>query len=362
MPVLRAALCAVALASFIEPLPLFAHEGHDHGAQTPAPIANLVPRGEAASETYELVAIARGDELTMYVDRFSTNEPVDDATIEIETPVGPATATGKPGEPYRLITPWSSKPGSYDLIFTVTKAGSADVLPLTLIVPPNGHREASRSALVDGGGYKEHARNLPAIVIAGLGGFAAGIGLMLLMKRRGQAAVLILVGALSILNGTVRAHDGHDHAEPTPSIPSVRDVAQRLPDGGVFVPKSTQRILAIRTLTAESALHRRTVELPGRVIPDPNASGFVQASVGGRLSPRPVAFSGLGHRSRRATFSPMSNRRFRPSIFLTCVSARANSISKFPSLSVGSRDTKPSHRAVPLRAPSSKIPAQNCKG
>jgi hypothetical protein len=38
------------------------------------------------------------------------------------------------------------------------------------------------------------------------------------------------------------------------------------------------------------------VELPGRVIPDPNASGYVQAAVGGRLSPPPGGFPRLGAR------------------------------------------------------------------
>lgn len=294
MPVLRAALCAVALTSFIEPLPLLAHEGHDHGAQVPAPIANLVPRGEAASETYEVVAVARGGALAVYVDRFSTNEPVDDATVEIETPVGPATATGKPGEPYRLAAPWSSKPGSYDLIFTVTKAGSADVLPLTLVVPTNEPGSASIAAPNNSGGDHEHRRNLPTVLIVGLGGFAAGVGLMVLIGRRRQTAMLILVCAFLALSGTARAHDGHDHADPAPPISTTRDVAQRLPEGAVFVPKNTQRILAIRTFSIESAVHHRTVELPGRVIPDPNASGFVQASVGGRLSPPQGGFPRLG--------------------------------------------------------------------
>lgn len=294
IPVLRAALCAVALAFFMKPIPLLAHEGHDHGAKASAPIANLVPRGEAASETYELVAIARGGELTVYVDRFSTNEPVDDATIEIETPVGPAIATAKSGAPYRLIAPWSNKPGSYDLIFTITKAGRADVLPLTLIVPSSGSGDASLATSDGKGGDHGHRRNLPAMLITGLGGFAAGIGLMVLMGRRRSAALLLLVCALSIVSGTGRAHDGHDHAESAPSISAPRDVAQRLPDGGVFVPKRTQRILAIRTFKIESAVHRRTVELPGRVIPDPNASGFVQASVGGRLSAPQGGFPRLG--------------------------------------------------------------------
>jgi RND family efflux transporter MFP subunit len=42
--------------------------------------------------------------------------------------------------------------------------------------------------------------------------------------------------------------------------------------------------------------HRRAVSLPGRVIPDPSASGNVQTSVTGRLSPPPGGFPRLGQR------------------------------------------------------------------
>ena len=55
----RAALCAVALASFSASGSLLAHEGHEHDAPVVAVISNLAPRAEAASELYELVAIAR---------------------------------------------------------------------------------------------------------------------------------------------------------------------------------------------------------------------------------------------------------------------------------------------------------------
>jgi hypothetical protein len=41
---------------------------------------------------------------------------------------------------------------------------------------------------------------------------------------------------------------------------------------------------------------QRTIELPGRIIPDPSASGLVQASAGGRLSPPPGGFPRLGTR------------------------------------------------------------------
>jgi hypothetical protein len=55
-----------------------------------------------------------------------------------------------------------------------------------------------------------------------------------------------------------------------------------------------QRILAIRTLLGQGSTHSKTLELPGRIIPDPNASGFVQASVSGRLSAPEGGFPRLG--------------------------------------------------------------------
>ncbi len=290
----RAALCAVALASFSASSSLLAHEGHEHDAPVVAVISNLAPRAEAASELYELVAIARAGELVVYLDRFATNESVDGATIEVETPAGPETARAMANEPYRLSAPWTDKPGSYDLIFTVTRDGNADVLPVTLVIPPG---DPARTATGPSGTaeHQEPSRNTPTVLLAGLGGFAAGIVVMMLTwRRRRPAMILVVAGTLAIFGGAARAHDGDDHGPSVTTNPAVRDLAQRLPDGSVFVPKSTQRILAIRTIAIESAAHRTALELPGRIIPDPNASGFVQPSVGGRLSAPTGGFPRLG--------------------------------------------------------------------
>ena len=294
----RAALGAAAVASFLGAGSLLAHEGEDHGAPPPATIANLAPRAEAVSELYELIAIARAGELSIYLDRFATNESVDGATIEVETPAGPESVRAVANEPYRLSAPWSNRPGSYDLIFTVTKDGNADVLPATLIIPPDhldGKAGTAATPASAGGNRELSSRNVPTALMAGLGGFAAGIVVMALLWRRNRPAmILILAGMLAMFSGAARAHDGDDHGAAATLNPAVRDLAQRLPDGGVFVPKSTQRILAIRTARIESAAHRAALELPGRIIPDPNASGFVQSSVGGRLSPPPNGFPRLG--------------------------------------------------------------------
>ena len=290
----RAALCAVALASFSASGSLLAHEGHEHDAPVAAVISNLAPRAEAASALYELVAIARAGELVVYLDRFETNESVDGATIEVETPTGPEAARTVANEPYKLSAPWTNKPGSYDLIFTVTKDGNADVLPVTLVIPQG---DPARTANMQSGTaeHQEPSRNTPTALLAGLGGFAAGIVVMMLTwRRRRPAMILVVAGTLAIFGGAARAHDGDDHGPSVTTNPAVRDLAQRLPDGSVFVPKSTQRILAIRTIAIESAAHRTALELPGRIIPDPNASGFVQPSVSGRLSAPTGGFPRLG--------------------------------------------------------------------
>ncbi|MFC6777133.1 efflux RND transporter periplasmic adaptor subunit [Methylobacterium gregans] len=82
--------------------------------------------------------------------------------------------------------------------------------------------------------------------------------------------------------------------------PGIQDLARRQPDGSIFVPKPTQRVLAVRTTVTASDTLRRTVELPGRIVPDPSASGVVQSSVGGRLSPPATGiFPRLGTRVRK---------------------------------------------------------------
>jgi cobalt-zinc-cadmium efflux system membrane fusion protein len=72
--------------------------------------------------------------------------------------------------------------------------------------------------------------------------------------------------------------------------------ALRLPDGSVFVPKSAQRQLALRTLAARKGEFPRTVELNGRVVADPNAGGRVQTFQSGRIEAGPKGLAVLGQR------------------------------------------------------------------
>jgi len=283
---------------------LSAHEGHDHDAAPLPASVSIAPRAEATSDAFELIAIAQGSELSIYLDGFATNEPVEGAAIEVETPNGPVIARTH-GDAYRVPATWLSKPGRYDLIFTVTAKEGADVLPLTLEIP-EARSESTPTGDTSARGESWSGRALLILGVAA--GFVIGMTAMAFFRRGRTTAISVLLLAAATVFGAnaiaheasaheASAHEGEDHGPSSEAQRfASRDLAQLLPDGSVFVPKATQRILAIRTALTEQGHFRRAIELPGRIIPDPNASGYVQASVGGRLSPPPGGFPKLGTR------------------------------------------------------------------
>ena len=300
---LASALAAGTLIALLVTGAACAHEGHDHGtpAQAATSPASAAPRGEAASDTFELVAVAQGAELIVYLDGFATNAPVTGATIEVETPDGPARAEAKDDGTYRLPAPWLTKGGHHDLVFTITAGDAVDILPVAIDIPPPtpkaGNAATSLATTV-------RAALTPFNAGALLAGILIGATAMALGRRRNSLAVVLIGGSLMLANSLALAHEGHDHGgpnhdEPEKAAPLTGDRAARLPDGTIFIPKPVQRIFGLRTVRTETGTFRQAVELPGRIIPDPNASGFVQAAVGGRLTPAPGGFPQLGTQVKR---------------------------------------------------------------
>ncbi|MBR1121944.1 efflux RND transporter periplasmic adaptor subunit [Bradyrhizobium lablabi] len=271
----------------------YAHEGHDHEDEQQPVAAGALSRGEAASAAFELVAVANGENLEIFLDRFATNEPVKGATIEVESPGGPAKATEGADGTYRLAAPWLAKGGRADLIFTVTAADTTDILPLTIQTAPSTAPAAAQTEHAHEGFFTRQSV-LPVLGGALIGALLAAVALRGRRRVAAIAAVFLLVGARG-----AEAHEGHGHEEDKAQL-AIRTVsgerAQRQPDGTVFVPKTVQRIFGLRTQVTENAVHRKVTELPGRIIPDPNASGYVQSAVGGRLSAPKGGFPRLGTR------------------------------------------------------------------
>ncbi len=109
----------------------------------------------------------------------------------------------------------------------------------------------------------------------------------------------ILLGAyLVILQSLAFAHGDENHDAAAPAV-AVGNSPQRLPNGSVLLPKPSQRQLAVRTVVAEQKDSPQTVELSGKVIADPNASGQVQSTLSGRLEAGQKGLPSLGQKVQK---------------------------------------------------------------
>lgn len=275
-------------------LPLFpspgfvsAHEGHDHG-DAPRTLVPVAPRGEARADNLEIVAILSDGEIVVYLDRFQSNEPVTNAEIEVLTPDGSQKAIAKQDGTYRLSAKWAKGRDHYDLIFTVSLDGVSEVLPVTIV--GSTVREIDPVAR----GVSVLTAGALAFLIA-ICAFVLGI-LFVRQYPRLLRGKVFGIACLLIASFVYPAHphDGEHAGNRRPIVEGVRDTSQRMADGSLFVPKVAQRLLTIRTDIAKEGEYSKTIELPGRIIPDPNASGYVQSSLAGRLLPPPNGFPALG--------------------------------------------------------------------
>lgn len=72
--------------------------------------------------------------------------------------------------------------------------------------------------------------------------------------------------------------------------------AQRLPDGTIFLPKVTQRLLEVRTAFTCKGTVATSQRLVGHVIANPTSSGLVQAEQNGRIEASEFGFPVIGQR------------------------------------------------------------------
>lgn len=265
--------------------PSFAGPGHDHGAPAPAAPAPAHPSLEARGGDVELVATLRDGALVVYVDRLLNNMPVTDAAVTLSVSGGnPQPMQAVPDGTYKIEAPWA-KAGEHALTFTITDGTVADLLIGTLDV----HDEAAADTTEDGHWHLSDIALPLAALVVGLGG-----GWLLARRRPGGPATMALALVLClpmIPQGGARAHEGHDDA-PAASVSG--DAPRRLPDGSLFVPKPTQRLLQVRTMVLETGTLFPSRTLPGRVIADPNRSGRVQAAQSGRIMPPDGGFPRIG--------------------------------------------------------------------
>lgn len=93
---------------------------------------------------------------------------------------------------------------------------------------------------------------------------------------------VMVVWAVLTTQSPALAGPGHDHGDaPTTAVSGA--FPQRQPDGSVVMPKAAQRQLRIQTLVVKKEQRSPVIELAGRVVMDPNASGKVQTLITGRV-------------------------------------------------------------------------------
>lgn len=263
-------------AALLLVLPAHAHEGHDHGTPEPkasAPSPTAVPTLESDGSDVQLVALAQGGAITLFIDRLADNSPVTGAAVTLSVDGGKEVdVPAAPDGTYRAPAPWAM-PGDHALTITVTGDGIADMLVGSLTVPAPAPAPVAPTG--------------PGGILLAAGTFVVGLllgALLLSLRTRRVLPSLLLLAVFLLPAGRVLAHEGHDHGTPAPE-PVAGNNPRRLPDGSLFVPKATQRLLSIRTQELASGEVTPTVTLTGRVIADPNRSGRVQAPQSGRLMP-----------------------------------------------------------------------------
>ena len=284
-PVSRIARFAAAMvaAIVITASLALAGPGHDHGPAPAGATAPASPRVTASSDAFELVGIVEGEVLVVYLDRFATNEPVAGATITISLNGTALKAEPQPNGTYELASPILKAPGLVEVIAEVEAGGTSDLLVGALTIPApaaTGTAAGSEGRLARI--RQELASLRPTLLLAGgplLLGLLVGIGLRSRPRVAvGLAALAILVMATSLS----LAHEGHDHGGGAAATQG--NAPHRRADGTIFLPKPTQRLLEVRTEIVHPREAVRTVRFAGRVIPDPNRSGLVQATIGGRIA------------------------------------------------------------------------------
>jgi len=328
----------------------------------------LPPRVVAQSGQFELVGVAHDKTLTIYLDRFTDNEPVVGAALNVEAAGQSVVAAGGRSGIYKVNADWVEQVGRHAIAFTIASDQGNDRLAGTLEVPEAASPAAPQTAA--GSPFERmlsfgnlfvfllgafatlalrHAGQLSGIAIRGATSLAvacdkwradsaarvrrmaripaiarlnAGLSIVRAFAAavpvgRGWAArpvgatvaaiigfVVIAAVALLLFGRTVLAHEGDAppssadaaSAAPVLAIDAIAPDAgpRRLLDGSLFVPKASQRLLNVRTVIAHTSEVGHTVQMVGRVVPDPGMSGEIHASVRGRLEPIGGAWPKVG--------------------------------------------------------------------
>ena len=159
-----------------------AHGGEDHGdeAKAPAPTVGIAPRAIAQSEDLELVAVVEeakpeGRRLSLFLDRFATNEPIVGAKLEVDG--GGQNVVAKEIRPGVYVAPFGA----------LVNAAAGTKLPLTIAIEAGDSADLLTTTLeisAPPGGATAHVHRWAEIVTWLAGGVLGLVAIALLIVRR----------------------------------------------------------------------------------------------------------------------------------------------------------------------------------
>jgi hypothetical protein len=125
-----------------------AHEGHDDATPgIPAVLDGGAPRVEANSDLFEIVAVIDSGVMTVYLDRYATNDPIVNAKIDVE--IGAAKGVAQPNADgtYTFKDPLLSRPAQLPVTFAIAAGSEGDLLTAEVVIAdpdtPNAHASSA---------------------------------------------------------------------------------------------------------------------------------------------------------------------------------------------------------------------------
>lgn len=325
-PIFRAVLAAC-LFAWAAPQ-VRAHEGHDHDKPPPLSLP-VAPRVVAITPEFELVGVISGKgRLTVFLHAFATNEPIKGAGLTVSAGEQSVAAKPEGDGVFSVTAPWLDMTRDLDLVFALKLAnGDEDLLTGALrrieaqtpvaAAPKESFRIDALVARQD-------------LLMAGGAGLVAGVLLVLLFGgarssqrtalerlaepeaakpahlsdaaevrplRRSAGVLAFLLFAATTIDPD-RALAAEAALAPLPTLPPTlaTDLAQRMPDGTLFVPKATQHLLSIRTMLTAAEAAPIATELAGIIMAGPANFGRVQPGRPGRIEASPEGLAYIGKR------------------------------------------------------------------
>ena len=135
MTAIRAILFFTGLAMSLQPIAVRADAGHDNATPHASGVAaTTVARVEAQSDLFEIVGVVENGAMTLFLDRFATNDPVTDAKIDLEVGAVKGSAQANPDGTYSFKHAALTQPGQFPVTFTVTAGTDNDLLAGELVL------------------------------------------------------------------------------------------------------------------------------------------------------------------------------------------------------------------------------------